>query len=381
MSKGVVIHLDNEKQILDPAKNLFDQYEFGLQYKTCTTKEEFATALDTHGKEVKAIIFDLLGEKDLQDENPEFLDSIQKTFTDFSIPVFIYSGYLEALKGKFDNCGTVYKFDKGDGELASIFEKFELLYDSGFVDIFCPGGLLETEIHLDLHKAFTTQFNHNSQIEGIIQAISDASKEEKAPRDRVQKVFKRVAIRSLLSGLLEPEVLEEGATKPEFLNPIEHYLQRISSFEFWTGDIFENNENTEMLLILTPRCNVASSKFKELLVCEIIEKDFPSKVKSKKDKDKVKYALTDKPEVSGYDRYLPPSPLFKGGKVELSNYYMITKENLNENFRRIISLSDELTNEILGKFGAYFFRTGINPWSQEETIAFLEKTQKEDAKE
>ena len=33
------------------------------------------------------------------------------------------------------------------------------------------------------------------------------------------------------------------------------------------------------------------------------------------------------------------------------------------------TMSDELTNEILGKFGAYFFRTGITPWDPAEVKA------------
>ena len=52
----------------------------------------------------------------------------------------------------------------------------------------------------------------------------------------------------------------------------------------------------------------------------------------------------------------------------LSRYSMKSKEVLLDGYERIISLSDELTNEIIGKFGAYFFRTGITPWDQQEVI-------------
>ena len=384
MSRGVIIHLDNDrKTILDPAKNLFDQYATDLEYITCESKEEFEAAVENHANSIKALIFDLLSEEaskeELEAKDAEFLEKIRSSFADYNIPVFIYSGYLEAVKNEFEYCGTVYKFDK-DQEIKLIFDKILFLYKSGFIEIFSPGGILEKELHVDLHKAFTKQFSRNEQIENIINGIIDSSQDENevSQKGRIQRVFKRVAIRSLLSGLLEPEVDEDGYAKSEFLNPVEHYLFRISSFDFWTGDIFEHNENSEMILILTPRCNVASSKFTELLICQISE-EFPSGLKSRKDRDKVANALTDNPTYSGYDRFLPPSPTFRGGKVILSSYRMISKEDLNSNFKRIVTLSDELTNEILGKFGAYFFRTGINPWSMEETVDFIGKTQEQNA--
>lgn len=369
MSKGVIIHLDNEKEkVLNVSKNYFEQSDLGLEYIICENKEIFEEEVSKNKPYIKALIFDLLSSDpttgELHQQDAEFIENIHKSFSAFNIPIFVYSGYLQALEGEYESSGTVYKIDKDSG-IEAVFNKIEKLYKSGFIDVFSPNGKLNQLLYNDLHISFTKQFNNNSQIEAIIDSI-DKGKDENTT-ERVQKVFQRIALKSLMSSLLAPEIIEEtGELKIDFLNPVEHYLQRISPFEFWTGDIFIKKDGSKScLLIVTPRCNVASKSFENLLVCNIKLGEFPEK------KDKIGYALTDKPETSGYDRFLPPCPLFEGGKVLISNYQMINKKELSNEYFRAISLSDELTNEILGKFGSYFFRSGINPWDKDETIQYI----------
>lgn len=369
MNRGVIIHLDNDyESILSPCKKLFKQYEIDLEYVTCKDLEEFKEKITEHKTDIKALIFDLIGvdpsTDDIDQKSAEFLDSIRTSFDYFNIPIFIYSGYLQALRQEFSDSGTVFKIDKDSG-INVVFDKIKLFLDSGFINVFCPGGILEKELHKDLNLSFVKQFNDNSQIENIINDIVKVAADGGV--SRVEKVFKRIAIRSLLSGLLAPDLNDEGIVEQEFLHPCEHYLQRISPHEFWTGDIFKENNSNKHLLIITPRCNVASKKSEELLVCEVDVENFPTK------REKVSHALTDKPETSGYDRYLPPSASFVGGKVLLSRYSILKKNDLSSLFKRQITLSDELTNEILGKFGAYFFRSGITPYSFDETFEHISK--------
>ncbi|RKN81210.1 hypothetical protein [Ulvibacterium marinum] len=361
MANGVIIHLDNEKKkILDPSKNLFDQYGLDIEYVICENKEEFEKALDENFGSLKALIFDLLSEEpggeELQKNNAKFLENIKTSFANYNIPIFIYSGYLEALGDDFDGYGTVYKIDKDKG-IKPVFDQFKSLYDSGFIEVFCPGGLIESQLHEDLHIAFTNQFNQNDQIGKIIEQIKINVGEELAP-GRTKKVFKRIAIRSLLSDLLAPEVGEDGRLVEENVNTIEHYIQRAGKIPVWTGDIFKKNESEEFVFILTPRCNVMRSQ--SLLVCPFILGEIITK------KDKISKMLQGDPTVSGYDRHIPPSPIFEGGKLALSKYFMIERQQLINNYFKRVSLSDELTNEIIGKFGAHFFRTGITPWDSNE---------------
>lgn len=72
--------------------------------------------------------------------------------------------------------------------------------------------------------------------------------------------------------------------------------------------------------------------------------------------------------IFGYDRYLFFFFIFDGGKFELLKYFMFEKEEIIEKYNFLIILSDELINEILGKFGVYFFRIGIIFWNFEEIV-------------
>lgn len=380
MSKGVIIHLDNDlKGILSPSKNLFDQNDLELDYVICETKESFNQEIEKHKDNIKALIFDLLSSDpdsaELHQDDAEFIENIDNSFSNFNIPIFVYSGYLLALDGKYDNHGTVFKIDKAENEITFIFDKIKNLFESGFIDVFSPNGLLQNQLFNNLHLSFTKQFNNNTQIESIIDSITQAKGE--VSKKRTQKVFQRIAIRSLMSSLLAPDLADDtGEITPDFFNPVEHYLQRISDFKFWTGDIFlQKEDNKTCYLIVTPRCNVASKSFENLLVCQIKLNEFPSST-SKKGVETIKKALTDNPSYSGYNRFLPPCALFVGGQVLISNYQMISKEILLSDYERIISLSDELTNEILGKFGAYFFRSGISPWDTNETIEVVKGNSK-----
>jgi len=373
MSRGVIIHLDNEKTILNECQNLFVQSGLELDYIICETKEIFNDAIEANSNNIKALIFDLLSSDpssgELHQKDAEFIENIRTSFSNFNIPIFVYSGYLQALDGEYENNGTIYKIDKDKG-FGEVLNKIIKLYTSGFIDVFSPNGKLNELLYKDLHLSFTKQFTNNSQIEGIIDSINDVQNGELV--ERVQRIFQRIALRSLMSSLLAPELDEEtDLIKPDFLNPVEHYLQRISPFKFWTGDIFRKKDNTECYIIITPRCDFASKNLENFLVCDLIIGDFPNKITSSEGKDRISKALNDNPLYSGYSRFIPPCALFDGGKIELSKYKMISKEELSNDFDRIISLSDELTNEILGKFGAYFFRSGINPFHKDETIAHI----------
>lgn len=366
MSKGVVIHLDNDLEgILIPAKNLFEQMELELTYIICTTKEEFDTAVNENRDSIKALIFDLLGQEptyeEINKDDAEFLENIRISYANYNIPIFIHSAYLkESILYEFKNCGTVFIIDKGeDNGIQEIFNKVNFLLQSGFMEVFCPGGVLDTQLKNDLHQAFTRQFINNQEISNIISQIKGQQTYEETT-ERIKKVFKRITIRTLLSELLAPEIDEKGNPKEEeeTVNTVEHYIRRINSIPVWTGDIFKKKSSEDFIFILTPRCNVIRNT--QILVCPFHWKDNITKDKY------LSKMLQGDPTFSGYDRHIPPSPIFEGGKLALSKYFMLDKSELLVNYELIVSLSDELTNEIIGKFGAHFFRTGITPWDRRE---------------
>lgn len=171
---------------------------------------------------------------DASSSDPDFLEKIETAFLRYNVPVFIYSGFLESISDKFNNNGTVYKFDKANTDIETIFEKIKFYKDSGFIDVFCPGGILEREISKEINTSFTKQFSNNNEIENVINTISNTEDAAEDVTVRVRNVFKRIAIKSLSADLLAP--IAENVDK---VHPIEHFYKRQSRLDFWTGDIWK----------------------------------------------------------------------------------------------------------------------------------------------
>jgi hypothetical protein len=368
MSKGVVIHLDNDiKGILEPAKNLFDQLELELDYVICGSIEEFNSYLIATELPVKSLIFDLMS--DIPGSDPDFLDQIQTSFLRYNVPVFIYSGYLESIGERFDNNGTVYKFDKATA-VVEIFDKIKFYDNSGFIDVFCPGGILENEINMELNASFTNQFSKNVDLENVIKSILNSSKgtdEEKS--ERVKTVLKRLTFKSLSSDLLAPV-----AENTDSVHPIEHFYKRQSKIDFWTGDIWVNKTDNTQVIILTPRCDINKVETLNLLYCEIEKQGESINLTGKPEvvKKRLHDNITDN-TLGKSKRYIPQNVFYPdGGFVNLKNHGIITKESLKIKYDYVVTLSDDFTNEIIGKFAYYFMRTGITTINEDEFKSMIE---------
>jgi len=361
MSNGRIIFFDDDKDIINQFEELISESDFSVIKYNDIESLRTDLSIPQNLFNVKVLIFDLARSKAENGSAKEFeiLQDIHEKFHNYRLPIFIHSAFANDID-QFRNKGTVWKVEKSGNSLLRLVEIINKLHQSGFLDTFMPNGIVEQQLFAELHKSFTEQFR-DGEIEKIINSVQETNGTQF--RDRSIQIFRRIAIRSLMSEILSPVISEN-----EGVNPIEHYYRRISKLDFWTGDIIRKKDGTEFFLVLTPRCNVQNDI--NILVCPIEIGDFPP-INNSKGRDAVGYALTDKPEVSGYNRYLPPSPIFEGGKVLLSKYLLIDRNQLKHEFDLLVTLSDELTNELLGKFGSYFFRTGITPWSKTETIAHM----------
>lgn len=367
MNKGIIIHLDNDlHKILEPARTFFNQLGLPYEYIMCTKTDDLKETLRHRFSEVKCIIIDLL-EKETDEELKDhkksaFYESLQKIFSDINVPIFVYSGYIEDFK-EFQHNGTVFKIDKGNEHgFKAVTDKIQLFHESGFLEIFCPNGFLEKTLHTDLHTAFVKQFTKETEIEAIINAIKASGQKIDI---RTQEVFSRIALRSLFSSLMIDKTIEDEQFDEAKINAVELFVRRLNTDKtpIWTGDIFCSNKTKDTLIILTPRCDVASKAKENLLVCKVMEASDLKKGNAMDFvRDNIKYKKF---------RYLPSTPLFEGGKIDLSEYFTISKNQLRENYHYLISLTDDLTNEILGKLCAYFLRTSIPDVDEKELQAFL----------
>ncbi|MGY5253927.1 hypothetical protein [Sphingobacterium spiritivorum] len=367
MGNGIILHLENDLTLIEGYSNLYKQLDMELQYIPCPTTEKFNSAIIEHEKDIKAIIFDLIGSKATEEEltgNPEFLAVVKEKFAKYNLPIFIYSGHLESIGEIYEQNGTVFKFPK-DKSIQEVFDKIKFLSDSGFIDVFCPGGVLESEIKAEINKSFTNQFSQNIQIEDVLKSIMSSGKPEEQ-KERVKKVFKRIAIKTLSSDLLAPV-----ADSEDKVHPIEHFYKRQSKLPVWTGDIWSKKDADFTVLVLTPRCDFATKSVTNIIFCEI------EKIKLDPSPKNLTNHLRDN-LLGKAKRYIPDNVFFQGGgMVNLSKYHTLNIDQFSEQYSYGVTLSDDLTNEIIGKFAYYFLRTGITNINEQEFEAIIKAVNSE----
>lgn len=364
---GVVLYFDDDARIVKNFKNAFEQAVPELEFIGLSNPETFKGHLkDTEFmRKVRVLIFDLAkNQTEEVSHSFEIKTEIISNFNDYRIPIFIHSAFATYFTELGDK-GTVFKIEKSGTAIQTICEKIKLMHESGFLEIFCPGGILESSCIIELHRAFTEQFKDN-EIEGIIKSIKESTSGD--CKGRVKEVFVRIAVRSLMHNLVSPSgaILSSSSAETK-LNAIEHYYRRTSLHDVWTGDIFKKNAGDETLIVMTPRCTAIDPACTLILVCKIVDfKDNPTR-------DDITSALRDNPQLTGYkSRILTRTSIYKGGKIDFSQHFTIPKSQLKSDYQRMVTLSDELANDVVRKFCAYLLRSGVAETEIEETMKYLE---------
>lgn len=365
----VIILLEDDNTIRKGFENAFEDLSFNnLKILLCADTDEFENRLNLAKKEnnLRGLIIDL--SNSIEEEvsrSYKASEYITKEFKLNRIPIFVHSAYLEYYE-ELDDKGTVFKVEKSARSIHTICTSIKKMEDSGFLDIFCLGGELERELMHNIHDAFTKQFK-GRDIEGIIDSITESSPENVI--NRTKEIFERIAIRSIFENRI-------NATRIQ-LNSVEHYYRRTSDFDFWTGDVFMNIEDqSQKCIILTPRCNIGHNKFDELLLCKIIP------INEKLSKEKLRRMIADDPKTVGPRfRFLPPTPQFKGGLVDFNTTFTLKAEIFKDTYELELTLSDELTNDVIRKFASYSLRGGIAETEKEEVYQYAQKSTLSDKNE
>ncbi len=358
----MILFFDDEKDIRANFKKEISGQKISLEVLECSTKAEVREKLRDKElmSKMKVLVFDLsTSREEAESGNFEILEDIKNNYSTYAIPIFIHSAFANIVVG-YDNLGTLFKVAKTENSIAEIASEIKLFEDSGFLNIFCSQGSLELEIHKEILKAFKCQFK-GDEIKQIIESIQHGNKENLIARTK--DVFERIAIRSLYQNLISAKQRIESKAIDEIkINSVEHYYRRQSDFKTWTGDIFERSADNSQFIIITPRCDINNGTCNDrFLSCSINELD--NKLMAEIVKDSNKF-LNDNPQKSGIKtRFLIPAPNYRGGKVDLSDYFFVEKNDFTAVppvYKYLISLSDELTNDIVRKFASFILRGGIS---------------------
>ena len=372
----MILVFDDDKRFRNGFITALGKLNIGLGIIECSSKEEVRKHLANPDiiDSLKVIIFDLAESKE-EAGSLEFaiVQDIQNIYNKYPIPIFIHSAFSEKVN-IFESSGTVFKIKKGTRSVEEICLKIQLFSDSGFLNIFCPKGILESFLLVEVNKAFRLQFQ-GGEIPMILESIANSG--TKSLRKRTTSVFKRIAVRALFQNMLNG--LTDGPEKAEEVkvNAVEHYYRRNVGHPVWTGDIFRNLTKDYDVVILTPRCDITNNTCNDLfLACKVEKIDIKYLKELGNDLKKLRDSVTDNPLVSGYKfRYLIPTPTYRGGKIDFAQQILMKKDELTSEgrvFEYQISLSDELTNEVVRKFASYILRGGIST-SEINEAAFYSK--------
>ena len=367
MTERFILIFDDNTGIIKTFETVISEMGLNLIVRGHSDSKKFAKAIDDWDiiRKTRVIIVDLAQNKT---EEERHIFGIKKTIIDnfdkYRIPLFIHSAFADYFTD-LDGKGTVFKIEKSGTAIKTICEKIKLFHESNFLEVFCSGGILENNYLEQLHKAFTEQFKNN-EIEEIITSIKET------PRDKYQErtieTFKRIAVRSLFHNLTAVRKDKEGNLNEILLNYVEHYYRRYSAYDVWTGDIFQKKDGEEKLLIITPRCDINKPTCKQILACKIV----PLEIKLTK-KEKFQQAINDNAKLtSGSSRILTASPLFNGGEIEYASPIIINRQSLIGDYELVVSLSDELINDVVRKFSAYILRSGVSETEMEEARRYME---------
>lgn len=375
MEKDIAILLEDDKEIRTGFENLFEDLGIEMELILCEKPEEYEEKMANPDikNRLKVLIMDLSTLK-REEETKVYkaAEFIEQEFSNNRIPIYIHSSNLHDYN-EFEEKGTVFKKEKKKSSTAEICNDIKLLHDSGFLNLFSVGGDIETAIMNELHQAFITQFK-NLEIKEIINSIINNTTGDS--NNRVKEVFERIAIRSLYTNLMSAKSSKDNDSITEVkINSIEHYYRRTPSPEFWTGDVFKNIQDETMSIILTPRCNIGHNNYKELLICGISpisgEQIKVFLKPSAKSLELFKKHITDDKLVGDKCRFLPPSPQFSGGFVDFTTAVSINSDEFRESYTYLISLSDELTNDVSRKYASYMLRGGISETDFAESLYYL----------
>lgn len=379
--RNIVLLLEDDKKIIDPFVSYFTEKKLDAELIVSKNLATYIQNFEENRDNVKCLVMDLNNQDGDSDTSiSETITQIRKHYENNRIPIFVHSGNLTHFT-ELDEKGTVIKKEKNRKSIEEIIDSIELMLNCGFLNIFSINGTLDQKIMTEIHSAFINQFRHN-EIEEIIKSIQNGQSGETDIPGRTKEVFERIAIRSIYQNLINNDLEEKSV----IVNTIEHYYRRTNTAKhyFYTGDIFED-QNQKMYFVATPRCNISNKNFDQILLCEIDEispdqnNSFQSaKIENKttgetKGAKQIRTSITDDVTnsfVGERFRFLPPSPQFRGGFVDLKKVKTVTEEELMS-YKLVISLVDDLTNDVVRKLASYLLRGGISDTAYNEAQYYL----------
>lgn len=326
---------------------------------------EFSDNLDDALGKLKTDIFDAavidlkLSGTDTEGRGNKAIREIRENLR---FPVFVMTGFMDELDSDLREQNVFYKtYRNTDKSVTELLDEIMELYNTGITNILGKKGKIESALQEIFWKHIAENMNHWKS-------------EMNNPQDCEKSLLRHILV--YLAGYLEMdeagEFLRFNAAECYVIPPIRKYV--------FTGDILKKKNDGKLFIVLTPACDLAQEKARDVTLVAIEEKDMEfvaqqkrvlsatlpadaseadkkSHQENKEEADKrLRRLLTN--SLSFKYHFLPPTQQFLGGFVNFQKIITIKHADINTDFERIASVTEKFIKDIIARFSHYYARQG-----------------------
>lgn len=358
MSEIRLFVLEDDKKQAKLYQDAIDEFS---KTKNIKIIAEFSDNLEDALEKLKTDVFDAaiidlkLGGTDTEGKGNK---AIREIMEKLRFPVFVMTGFMDELDDDLREENVFYKtYRNTDKNVSELLEEIRGLYNTGITNILGKKGKIDSALQEIFWKHIAGNMDYwRSEI--------------KTPPE-CEKILLRYIL-AYLAGYLEMD--EAG----EFLryNPAEFYIIPPIRKYVFTGDILKKKDDGKLFIVLTPACDLAQGKAKDITLSFIESKDMefvtqqkriltatlPADVtdEQKKKRDEAHNLLEKLLKNSLHSKYhfLPPTVQFCGGFINFQKITTMQLSGIDTDFERIASVTEKFAKEIVARFSHYYARQG-----------------------
>lgn len=292
----------------------------------------------------------------------EGINIVNDIYNKLRFPLFIVSGSIGQVQ--YEENAFLKKRSR-DGDFKTILSEIVAIYNTGITKILGKSG----QINDYLNKIF---WNHLANSLDLWISDNSRNSEDK------QKSLLRYT-------LLHIQEYLEIAKNSDFENyhPAEIYITPCIKDNLFTGDIVIENGSSNKYIVLTPSCDMAQNKVKDILLVSIedcdsgimnekvslIKKNKAEKTIIKESKSIVKSLICN--SYSNKYHFLPSYRKIKAGLINFQKLKSIRVKDFTDNYERIASINSNFTKDIVARFSYYYSRQGSPDFNLDEIYKSL----------
>lgn len=330
-----------------------------ISFEVATTPEEAAIAL--FQKNFEAVIVDLMlvpkndaGKDDEQISGNLLLKNIIDREI---IPIIVRTGFSQKISDGI-NTNIIKVQSKDESSFEEVISELINYYEDSIFRLLGSRGKVNNNI-----KEFFWKI--------IPECFTNKKEELMALNKETQEV---VLIRYISSWLSNRFMFNEKYLDVE---PIEMYMFPNPITQVCSCDIYEDCDSKQKFLVLTPACDLANSKTKEILFAkikkynevqdfsEILEKcsNKDGKGISNKNKNKIAQWSRNSDQKSMRYHFLPKVSFFEGGFIDFRSLITVEYDNednhfKDKNLKKLGVLTDAFKRDVIARFSSYYHRQG-----------------------